>query len=68
MPNGLFIAKLHPSLSNESSEEVPHLVVGHAVILCAQFLHDLDDRPFPIAQAQDRRACLIQDQYSLRRQ
>jgi hypothetical protein len=61
MPNGLFIAKLHPSLSNESSEEVPHLVVSHAVIVCTQFLHDLDDRPLPIAQAQDGCACLIQD-------
>jgi hypothetical protein len=55
------LAELHPSLSNESSEEVPHLVVGHAVILCTQFLHDLDDRPLPIAQAQDGCACLIQD-------
>jgi hypothetical protein len=52
MPYGLlFIAKLHPSLGNESSEEISHLVVGHAVILSAQLLYDLDDRPLPIAQA-----------------
>jgi hypothetical protein len=50
MPYGLSIAKLHPSLGNESSEEIPHLLAGHAVIPSAQLLHDLDDRPLPIAQ------------------
>jgi hypothetical protein len=49
MPNGLFIARLHPSLSKESSEEIPHLVVDHAVIPSAELLHDIDDRPLPIA-------------------
>jgi hypothetical protein len=62
------MADLHAPLGDEASDEILHLVVDHTVISAVQLIDDLGHRPLPVTQAENVRACPVQERYRLRAQ